>query len=137
MSIPGPSPRRHGFDSRSVLVGFEVDEVALGQRSFCMKCGVPNISIMPSMLYTHLNLDTTSLPGQAGNLHTKQCTVQTSAFILGFKGMNSSLCHKYTLASVAAVPAPTLQFTRDCHNCRPQWPPQNSFTSINHEDIMV
>jgi hypothetical protein len=40
-------------------VGFEVEEVAMGQRSFYMKCGVPNISIMPSTLYTHLHLHTT------------------------------------------------------------------------------
>jgi len=63
---------------------------------------------MPLTLYTHLHLDTTSLPGQAGNLHTKQRTGQTSASILSFKGLNSSLCHKYTLASVAAAPAPNV-----------------------------
>ena len=43
--------------------------------------------------------------GQAGNLHRKQCTVQTSASTLSFKGLNSSLCHKYTITSVATVPA--------------------------------
>jgi hypothetical protein len=74
VSIPGPSPRRHGFDSRSVHVGFQVDEVALGQRSFCVKCGVPNISIMPPMLYTHLHLDTTTYQDEQGTQSNALCT---------------------------------------------------------------
>jgi len=66
VSIPGPSPRRYGFEPRSVHVGIEVDQVALEQRSFCVKGGVPNISIMPPMLYTHLHLDTTPYQDKQG-----------------------------------------------------------------------
>jgi hypothetical protein len=105
VSIPGPSPRRHGFDSRSVHVGFEVDEVALGKWSFCVKYGVPNISIMPPMVDTHLHLDTTPYQEKQGP-YTQSNALCTQVLPHNFKGLNSNLCHKYTLASIATEPGP-------------------------------
>jgi hypothetical protein len=53
--VAGLSPRRPGFDPRSVHMGFVVDKVALGL-VFLPVLQFSPVSIIPPMLHTHLHL---------------------------------------------------------------------------------
>jgi hypothetical protein len=53
--VGGLSPRRRGFDARSVDAKFEVDKVTLGQ-VFLRVLRIPSVSVIPPMFHTHLRI---------------------------------------------------------------------------------